>query len=431
MKVALTDRKLRSLKPAPAGERYNVMDAVERQFGARVNDRGAVTLILYARFPGSGTPARRSLGEYPSMTLAEGRAKAKAWREMISRGVDPQEAERQERERAARARKNTIAAVLADFARDRLAGERKGREVERDLRQELGGWLDRPVSSITAREIRDHIKTKKATAPAQARNVLGSIKRLFDYAVDEDAYGMDVNPAAALKPNKLIGEKVAGQRVLSDPELFALWRAATRMPYPVGPVYQLLMLTALRLNEVADASWSEFDLQNRTWVIPARRMKGKNSKARPHAVPITDDLLAILNKLPRFADGDFVFSTTFGRKPSWIGSKVKNRIDECVLRTLRALARRRGDDPNKAELPSWTNHDIRRTIRSQLSRIKTIPEEVREAVLAHVRPGIKGVYDHHEYFDEKRAALVSWVTRLRGIVEPQADNVVPLRKGGA
>ena len=50
------------------------------------------------------------------------------------------------------------------------------------------------------------------------------------------------------------------------------------------------------------------------------------------------------------------------------------------------------------------NHDIRRTVRSRLSRLK-VTEEAREAVLAHARPGIKGVYDLHDYLDEKREAL--------------------------
>ena len=97
-----------------------------------------------------------------------------------------------------------------------------------------------------------------------------------------------------------------------------------------------------------------------------------------------------------------------------------------MLRTLRAMARRRGDDPAKVTLPAWTNHDIRRTVRSGLSRLK-IAEEAREAVLAHARPGIKGVYDKHDYLDEKREALELWAARLRSIVSPTPANVVPLK----
>jgi Phage integrase family len=182
------------------------------------------------------------------------------------------------------------------------------------------------------------------------------------------------------------------------------------------------MLTELRLNEAADASGPEFDFASRLWVIPAHRMKGKNGKARPHAVPLTDDVLQILGRLPNFEDGDYLFSTTFGKSPCWMSDKVKRRIDEQMLDTLCALAHERGDDPGKVVLPRWTNHDIRRTVRSNLSRLK-ISEEAREAVMAHVRPGIKGTYDHHDYLDEKREALELWAARLRGIVESEAGRM--------
>jgi integrase len=217
-------------------------------------------------------------------------------------------------------------------------------------------------------------------------------------------------------------------RVLSDDELFALWRAANRMPYPIGPAYQMLCLTALRLNEAVDASWDEFNVRQHLWTIPAERMKGKDGgkkQARAHAVPLTAELLELLEDLPRFKKGKFLFSTTAGRNPTWIGSKIKDRLDRRMLLTLRALAKRRGDDPDEVALPRFVNHDIRRTVRSHLSRLK-VTEEAREAVLAHARPGIKGTYDLHDYLDEKREALALWAARLRDIVGPKADNVVKL-----
>jgi integrase len=323
--------------------------------------------------------------------------------------------------------KISFAAVAEDFIAEKLPGERKGREVERDIRREfLPVWGKRPIAEITARDIRDLIRAKRQT-PAQARNLLVIAKRLFAWAVDEDAYGLAVSPALALKPSKIIGEKKTGDRILSGDELFALWRAADRTPYPIGPVYKLLMLTGLRLNEVADAHRSEFDLTGKVWAIPAVRMKGKNGSARPHAVPLTPDILAVLQELPEFNGGCFLFSTTFGASPVWMTSKAKDRIDARMLRTLRALARQRGDDPAKAMLPDWTNHDIRRSVRSQLSRLK-ITEEAREAVMAHARPGIKKHYDLYDYFDEKREALEAWAARLHAIVSPPpAANVVALR----
>jgi integrase len=93
------------------------------------------------------------------------------------------------------------------------------------------------------------------------------------------------------------------------------------MAYPFGPIYRLLLLSGLRLNEVADAVWSEFDVGKGIWTIPASRMKGKNSKARPHTVPLTADILAVLSDLPRFNGGEYLFSTTNGERPAWVAEQ--------------------------------------------------------------------------------------------------------------
>jgi integrase len=425
-KKALKDRTIKALKAAKPGQRYDIMDAVTPGLGVRVTDKGKRTFVLVARYPGSPNPTRRALGQYGEIGLAKAREKAWRWLELIGEGKDPADEEDRQRQAEQRKRANTFAAVAEDFIIEKLPGERKGAEVERDIRREfLPVWGGRPISELTDLDVLGVINAKKRTAPAQARNLLGTAKRLFGWAIDQRVYGLKTSPAEGLKPGRIIGDKVSGERILTDVELFALWRAASRMPYPYGPAYRLLVLTALRLNEVADASCPEFDLTNRLWVIPAARMKGRNGKARPHAVPLTVDILALVQDLPQFKRGPYLFSTTFGEGPVWMSAKVKDRLDERMVRTLRALARRRGEDPAKVILPPWTNHDIRRTVRSQLSRLK-ISEEAREAVLAHARPGIKGTYDHHDYLDEKREALEMWSARLRSIATPAGANVVPL-----
>src|SRR6185436_21191848 len=77
-------------------------------------------------------------------------------------------------------------------------------------------------------------------------------------------------------------------------------------------------------------------------------------------------------------------------------------------------------------LPDFVNHDVRRTVRTHLSALR-IAEEVREAVLAHTRGGIKRHYDQYDYLAEKLEALTLWNARLRSIVEPAPANVVTLR----
>ena len=241
------------------------------------------------------------------MTLAEAWEKAREWLKLIERGIDPLTHEERQRQAEERQRQNTFAAVAEAFIKDKLPAERKGREVERDIRRGfVSVWGRRPITDIAPRDIREVVRTKSKTARPQARNLLGYAKRLFDWAVDQDCYGLATSPAAALKPNKIVGEKVSGDRVLNEMELFAFFRAAKHMGYPHGAVYLMLLYSGLRLNEVADAHWREFDLPAKLWVIPKERMKAKDSRARPHAVPLTDEMLADLQALPRFADGGYL-----------------------------------------------------------------------------------------------------------------------------
>ena len=83
---------------------------------------------------------------------------------------------------------------------------------------------------------------------------------------------------------------------------------------------------------------------------------------------------------------------------------IKADLDRRMLRTLKAMARRRGEDHQAVDLPGWVNHDLRRVVRSGLSALR-VPHNVAEAVLAHRPPGIVGTYNLHEYEDEKAEAL--------------------------
>lgn len=428
----LTATKIGGLKPASEGQRYQVMDTEVPGFGVRVTDTGNKTFILRTRYPGNVSPSRRELGRCGDLSLTDAREKARRWRTLVKQGIDPTAEEGRKKAAEIRKLKTTFGAVVEDFIRDKLPGERKGKDAEREIRRDLlPKWRDLAITEITDHHVSSLIKGKGRDGKVGARNLLALIKRFFRWAVAQPEYGIASSPCANIRATDILGEmKRSKARVLSADELFALLRAAGRMRYPVGPVYKMLCLTALRLNEATDASWNEFNMREKIWVIPAERMKGKDSgkkQARAHAVPLTAELLALLETLPRFKNGKFLFSTTFGRSPTWMGTKIKERLNRRMLLTLRALAKTRGEEPDAVELPHFVNHDIRRTVRSQLSRLK-ITEEAREAVLAHARPGIKGTYDLHDYLDEKREALELWAARLREITEPKPRNVIMLLK---
>jgi len=427
-KQNLTDRTLKSLerKPAAKGKTRDHMDSVVPGFGVRVSETGRRTFILVARYPGSKNPARRALGEYGALTLEKARDKAREWIDLIRRGIDP--ADEQERQRLAeqRKRENSFAAVaeafIAYIKRQKL---RTGDTMARNLRQTfVQRWASRSITEINSHDIRRVIREAvERGSTYQAFHDFALIRRLFNWAIGTDEYGLESNPCDRLNTKDMIGERYARDRVLSDDELRALWRTTDRLSYPYGPLYRILALTGLRLGEVCGARWSEFDLERREWTIPAERMKKVKGGAKPVMVPLTDAMLDVLESLPRFHNGDFVFTHT-GKQPlkPALFSDPKERLDRVMLEELAAMA----GDASRVTLPPFVNHDIRRTVRTHLSALR-IGEEVREAVLAHVRPGIKGVYDKYQYLDEKREALTLWNTRLRDIVTPPAADVVTLR----
>jgi integrase len=450
----LTDRKIKSLKPRGnnGNKHYDTWDRLTPGLGIRTSSTGRRTFVLMARYPGSHNPTRRALGIYGELTLEEARTKARKWLGLIRNGLDPADAVKAERQAAARQQANTLATVIEDYLRLQVIGpdpakprQRKAREVARDLRRVFATmWGERPITSITRHDvlglierIRDQgtlaaLGKKKKGKPitAHARNLLGCLKTFFAWAIERDTYGLENSPCANISAARIIGERQSSDRTLNDAELSAFWEATGHMGYPFGPLYRLLLLTGLRLNEVADAVWNEFDLAKQIWTLPAERMKGKSGKARPHSVPITPVILEILENLPRFNRGNYLFSLCGGERPVWVGSDIKHRLDARMLDLLQDRARQRGDDPAKATLPAFVNHDLRRTLRSRLSELR-ISSDVAEAVLAHVKPGIRGVYDRYELFDERRSALEAWHARLRAIVTQPPANIVPLRSAQA
>ena len=330
-----TDRTLKALAPARKGRRYELWDTKIPGFGVRVGDdpdrsrpgkAAQISFVLYTRFPKSPHPTRRALGRYGQLTLEAAREKAAQWRAMIDKGIDPGVAEEEEREARLRQMDSTFASVAEKFIEYIKANkERKAKDVERELQPFIRSWGHRPIASIKPSDIALMIEaTVKRGKRAQAHNEFGHIRRLFRWAIP---LYVEHSPCAQLSPKRLIGERQRRDRVLSDAEIAALWKATEPMGYPYGPLYRLLLLTGLRLSEVSEASWDEFDFEERVWTIPAARMKKTGSEAKPHMVPLTDAMLEVLDLLPRFERGKFLFSSQNGVRPIkaeyFSGPKIK------------------------------------------------------------------------------------------------------------
>ena len=190
-------------------------------------------------------------------------------------------------------------------------------------------------------------------------------------------------------------------RFLSDDEIKIFWQACEQLEWPFGPGFRLLLLTGQRRGELFGADRSEFaeDL----WTIPAQR--AKNGLA--HLVPLSVQAKAILDALPTM-DGYAKLFPVAGNPDSSV-----NGFSKGAPRLLRIM----GEISDIEPFPHFTIHDLRRTVATGMQRLG-VQLPVTEAVLNHVsgsRSGIAAVYQRHDYFAEKRAALDLWageVTRL-------------------
>src|SRR6516162_1790594 len=223
MRKRLSPRTIKALKPGKDGVRHGdiIMDDLTPRLGVRVlgtNVRPSYSFVLVSRFPGSSNPVRAALGTFvidpqdeaaEAASLKAAKVKARHWVELIDQGRDPRLEEARQREAQIRKNATTFGGVAEDFIRDKLPGERRGNHVAREIRNEFKNWWNRPASEITDEDVIRVIRAKAKTAPAAARNILGHAKRLFQWAIDQRTYGLKASPTATIKPDVIVGKKIA------------------------------------------------------------------------------------------------------------------------------------------------------------------------------------------------------------------------------
>src|SRR5262249_3973975 len=231
--------------------------------------------------------------------------------------------------------------------------------------------------------------------PITANRTLAAIRKMFNWAVARDI--MAASPCAGVKPPTAERSR---DRVLTDPELRAVWQAADKIGGTFGALVQLLILTGQRRDEVAGMRWSEIDLDGCRWTLAPERVKNN----RPHQIPLSKPAIAILTALPRIGN-QYVLTST-GDAPSSGYSKGKRRLDALL----------------PPDMPEWRLHDLRRTGPARLAPLG-INLPVIEKGLNHASgsfAGIVGVYQKHEFSEEKRQALDAWGAFVAGIAGDKA-----------
>lgn len=435
----LTDKFIQSLKPTD--KRVTYWDATEPGLGIVVQPSGYRSFVVVRRIRG-GKPIKYVIKpEYPVMTLALAREKAQQVKRDLAAGINTREVERradEERERlAAEEVRVSFTAVAESYIKRKLVGLRSAAGIEHSIRRDILSrpWARKSITAVSKADIvsmiHDIVADEDRTTPGRwsspAQHAHDYVRQIFAWALKRDEFGITANPCDRIDLAEEIGAPKGGarDRVLDDVELRAFWRATEKVGYPGGSLLRLLLLSACRLREVANAEWSEFStvdgvesIAGPILTVPARRMKGKDGRVGDHVVPITPLMQSVLDSLPKFAGNPrFVLSQKAGRTPFAAFGNLKNQVDKLMREEL-------------PELPHWQFHDLRRTARSLMSRAG-VQADVAERVLAHKLGGIRGTYDKYGYLAEKREALERLADLVERILINSSENVIPIRKDAA
>jgi integrase len=415
-KIAIDDRKLRSMRSATNGARRPIYDTLVPGLLVRPGANG-LTFYVVKRDRIAKKFKWIRLGAYPALALKEARSRARDTLAAIAEGkpapIPAKDA-------------LSFAALIEEYKATCLADKRSRTEIVAALDRVADELGSRPAASITHEDLVTFLegvagKTERnatgsklrAGGPHAAMKLRAYLNPLFARAAYLRLAGITANPLVAITNRELVRGKAFSRvrrHVIPDTDLRAIWAAAGQCGYPFGSVIRMLVLSGQRLSEIAKAQWSEIDVGTNCFVIPPSRTK--NGQA--HALPITPAMQALLDEVPRFADGSFIFSADFGRRPITGFPTFKPRLDRIVAET--------------ADIAQWRIHDLQRAARTGLSRAG-VDVFCAELVIGHTQSGVHGVYDLHRYNAEKRDALLRWQRLLFDeILNPPPTNVVPLAR---
>ena len=187
----------------------------------------------------------------------------------------------------------------------------------------------------------------------------------------------------------------ARDRVLSDDELRRVWKQAEANGV-FGALIRFILLTAARRSEASELRWSE--IRSGVWTLAAERNKTKVDLVRPLSK-------AALMVLPD-CGCEWVFAVD--GKPITAFSRFKEEFDKAC------------------GVSDYVLHDLRRTSRSLMSRAG-VDADIAERCLGHAIPGVRSVYDRHEYYAEKARAYEALASQIDRIIRPRA-NVVGIKR---
>jgi integrase len=408
------DRAVRSLRWLDGDPiQFEVKSKGHPGFYIRISKGGTRTWIY--RYTFKGKVQRLPLGRYPAIGCAEAFSSYESARDQLKAGIDPLERRREalvveEKEKARSA--FTLSVLFHDHYWPRCAV--KKRTARNDwhyftakVEPALGHIA---ADSVTPEDVERLIRPIEASGFSTGRLTLALLRRMYNWSVlPESALvageGPLLNVANPCRLYRLDKNNKPSpiDRFLKDHEIVALWnRLGDGNP---DRILKLQLLTGCRVSEVCGMAESELDRDAMEWSIPSERSKNN----RPHLVPLNDLMLSIIGP----PSAEYVFPAL-----SKSGHTTSYGVIQCIKRNCIALG-----------INGVSTHTLRRTFITNMARLG-VPVEIRNRLTNHADPTVDGLYNQHDYLEEKRTALIRWERKVRKIIasEPIDSNVISIEK---
>lgn len=375
----------------------------------QVSPSGSRSWIL--RVMVGGKRRDMGLGGFPDVTLAGAKEAAREARKKIKDGIDPIEDGRVARSllAASRAGAMTFDQCADGYIKAHQAGWKSAKHAAQ-WRTTLDTYASPIIGSLLVRDVGlEHVMTILepiwTTKTETASRVRGRIESVLDWATARN-YRKGDNPARWRGHlDKLLPKP---SKVATVENFSALpWQgmgtfmADLRKQEGIGArALEFAILCAARSGEIRGATWSEIDLQEGIWTIPAARMKAK----KEHKVPLSGAALNLLRAMPRLPDSNYVF-------PSTKGGPLSDMTLTAVLRRMKQPV---------------TAHGFRSTFRDWAAESTNYPRDVAEMALAHtIGDKVEAAYRRGDLFEKRRRMMREWGT-FTGKVQTAAT-VTPIK----
>ncbi|MCL1047447.1 tyrosine-type recombinase/integrase [Shewanella electrodiphila] len=375
---------------------------------------------LYFVVPKSGKPfwmlrytankkrKEMTLAKYSDLSLADARAEAAIKMKQFRDGLDPLVAKK----RAEQAEIKSVDDLFADWHLGNIKRLKHHEIPERIYRKDIAPHIGSfNVDSVTARDIRAVLQAIAATnRPAIANDALMYSKQLFNHGIKLDL--LSANPASAFSVSDAGGVEKSKDRALTIEELSKFFKVARENSDSFSRdnylACSLLVTLGIRKSELAEAPWKEFDLEQKVWNLSKERSKSGVGIA----IPLPEIVMGWIQELKiRACGSEYVFPSRRSSKNPHMGKDTLNRA---ITKLFGHEAGKKKQPPNlMGDMAHFTVHDLRRTCRTLLAKQGTLGH-VAERCLNHKLKGVEGIYNQHDYFEERKEA----VTKLSEVISP-------------